>query len=798
MVRVPKLGRNTSINDNDEWDLQKAMEIMAQYVVKGEFTNIKDSLIPWLTEDHSDIRGLIEYDDDEFDRINKEAFDKLLTHKISDLYYGKLTGKKIMFNTGPSDKAIGELKKQIAYAEIELVDKENKLSEDEVKDLQNLINTLEEQLESVDIKIDSDALLGDVIENKGHGFFRSIDLESGEFDKLIGEVGYVVNRIKGNSLDDFLNVYAKEMAQKSGGEFTQGSIKSLIDRENVANYVKDIKLKQFEKTFYNGMGSRSFDSYHTRPTEISLPLESDDVETIHTFFKEGEGHVFDTTSWDAETWYSILDAVSNELVLELVKESISIWVDENYPKDTEAQAQITDILNRINKITRGVKRDKGDIITSDISLDNTDEAFKRSLENMNLEEWVDRMTLHSDKKNPILEAESKSLEYSLVPEWGVGKSYTSSKVRRKTQKVLKDEIDVNNIQTIKKFKNLAIVGSYKKVMDSLNVRKRVKESTLRLKIENNMQVVISETKQEYEDILEFVQGDKWDDKFDINLDDTTALMDKSVEDIITMFIDMHLTGEHVRFIENVRDEMKEIENFFDNYKEELESRKDGIPREEYKKLKIDEEEEGYIELIESFRMRTSQQLKNRIPPIESDELRDSIVSLIEDMGDNVNDYPEVKQLSDASRDTLTNLRNKIKDRYEELDKEGLFNIKLKGVDVAPLMEDINLVDKLKDLAKDTALADPRNSGSIKIRFQLRFNNVGAKLILEVIYNINTNHKLLLASSGAGVSTKVGGKGKNIPVGGGSRTFTGVAVDGILEQIYKEIRVRLITLKRSVS
>lgn len=84
MTNVPTY--NDTIPNNTKYSIDTARRIMVEYIL-SETIN-KNKLPTFIRTNHENVRGLIDYNDKEFDKINKTAFEDVLNMDLED-FYGK-------------------------------------------------------------------------------------------------------------------------------------------------------------------------------------------------------------------------------------------------------------------------------------------------------------------------------------------------------------------------------------------------------------------------------------------------------------------------------------------------------------------------------------------------------------------------------------------------------------------------------------------------------------------------------------------------------------------------------------
>jgi len=202
-TKVPRIATDTIVSiDNSDWDENVALKAMARFSTPNAYKVLKKYFKVWLIDDHSDVKGLVGYNDDIFDNINKIAFAKLLTLDITALNVDSLStdslaepkaalevfdqiqfkekGKRDIVND--SDiiaqlvSEIGELKQR----KEELIDQDDK----------DYIDSYIQSLESMKIKREGKVkiTLQEVLENKGQRFFTTIDINDEDMHELILEL----------------------------------------------------------------------------------------------------------------------------------------------------------------------------------------------------------------------------------------------------------------------------------------------------------------------------------------------------------------------------------------------------------------------------------------------------------------------------------------------------------------------------------------------------------------------------------------------------------------------------------
>ena len=231
--------------------------------------------------------------------------------------------------------------------------------------------------------------------------------------------------------------------------------------------------------------------------------------------------------------------------------------------------------------------------------------------------------------------------------------------------------------------------------------------------------------------------------------------------------------------------------------------------EDKNEAKTNDEDEVILEALDELRQVLLTQLRNRILPIDSQELKDLITDFIDDMEEvgqfydvevNKEEYEEgINSLEDTSE--MIKLREALLGKFAEIQNTGALNKTLDKKDIQGILLRNGLYENLSRMANGTDMADPRNQGEASITYKLGFTPIGMDLDLEIEYIVTGINRLTMSSSPAPAATVRRGSQRlgtfNIPFYGGKRITSGKAANSKRREFYNNIRKKLINLNESV-
>ena len=188
-TNVPRIAPDTIVpTDNTEWNNEIALNAMKRYIIPNKFNKLDKYFIPWIVDDHSEVKGLIGYNDDNFDAINKAALEELLKLDINEIV--KLA--EVAF-AGESEKDVitdAQIIQGIQQEMQVLESQKEQLMFDEDKQIiDNYIQRLKGLSEQKEVR--QVITLKQVLQNQGSRFYTSIDISDEGMGGLIGEYGFV-------------------------------------------------------------------------------------------------------------------------------------------------------------------------------------------------------------------------------------------------------------------------------------------------------------------------------------------------------------------------------------------------------------------------------------------------------------------------------------------------------------------------------------------------------------------------------------------------------------------------------
>ena len=905
-TNVPRIAPDTIVpTDNTEWNNEIALNAMKRYVIPNKFNKLDKYFIPWIVDDHSQVKGLIGYNDDNFDAINKAALEKLLELdineivKLAEVVFVGENEKDVITDTEIIESIQQELDVLLSQRDKLMFDEDKNITNDYMLRLQKLV----EQKETRQV-----ITLKEVLQNQGSRFYTSIDISDEDMGGLIGEYGFIRTLFgkldeKGKStdnvkstMDKVINLIDKKTSKENIPEGKiRLSVKDKIDTNIASQHFIDKTIEYLKRNMPSGgdfiswlsetrtpkevakeskvlgwtkiMGI-NLDFYEVKPPKIKLTVgEVNLIQErginlgVNTEGAESnEEFEIDTKDYSKEDYTDILLSISQEKALEILKDGLQKYlkVDPKKPVvDPIITNEISRLVEELNVKGETRRREGGEIVTQDIYL-TTLPAFKRGIESVKFKKLKDKTNPDSTAKNINITSNRRGTEikgsipffdYNLIPEWRIGDSYTTDKPQRKRTLKFKEEFvfkekgeDAEKNALRELAETNAARGDFRNVSKYLNIRKRLKENTLRRNLENRVKSRFEEFKEAYDDFTELVKQNKWKDSFKevVDMEDVKIINDYDVDDFIDLFIEMHKEGEHIDKITKMKDTLEIIDNFFDNWnkkQKEILSRADkgrmtenpdpdkeaGIviqdiedtevemTRDQYDFLIVGEEDQEVIDAFSGLKIAIRAQLDDWVPPADSNLLKESIERLLNNMvtlGEKVNvpvnleDYKKMVESLSTDNPEFTKLRGAIRDKFEEIDIAGAFSKEVNENDIKDMLIKYGLYEKLAEMTANTDMADPRNQGEVSIDYKLIFENIGIGLELSITYVV-TGINRLTVSSHASPYTVVRTKGAaaqgttNIPVTGSKRIKTGKTQNPKRKEFYNNLKQRLINLNRSV-
>jgi len=855
-TKVPRIATDTVVSiDNSDWDENIALKAMARFTTPNAYKDLKKYFKAWLIEDHSNVKGLVGYNDEVFDNINKLAFAKLLTLDITALNVDSLSA-----DTLAEPKAALEIFDQVQFKEKgkrdivtdsdiiaqlvseigELEQRKEMLVDEEDK---QYIDNYIQSLESIKTKREGKVkiTLQEVLDNKGQRFFTTIDINDEDMHELIGEYGFIKRMSAqqyGKQADNLLERLSQDLSDEMGETV---NLKEYIDQRQIAHYQKEeilnylksklptggsiVEWLESDDSIYNvkegeqlpnALGIKGFDYYKYMPDEISLTeeeakdLKENGIEVDELTIKVGKD--FPMTR---ETYREFLRIISQDKALGIIKESLKIRAGQKL--DPEIREYYNKHLDSLNLSPR--VKSKGGLVQRDIKIPNTTLAFKRGMESIKSDKIDRNIDVNTEGKNTVVEGKVPFFSFDLIPEWKVGNSYTTTKNRLKKQIEIKESFTIKDKSQNKKLRKLvkeqSLKGDYVKVNKYLKMTNRVSDKVQIRNITNSFLPRFEEFEENYDEFIEMSKEEKWSQEFEneIDLTQISEFKNNTSDEMLNMLLEMHKEGTKLDFIQEVHDDLRNIQRFFDKYKKQLnikfkaQDTKTGITAidaevdmtvDEYNALKINDEEDNLIDIcVDSMATTISSELKKWVPKTNSDELETMVIKLIEDMGLNMQDYEnEIQSLSSATPQ-LVNLRTKLEKEFKEIEKSGRFNTEISPDDILELLLEYGLYENLSRMSTGTDIADPRNQGEMTISFKIKFTPIGLDLHLKIKYQVKATNSVTITSASAPL-TRIRDQGStNIPVSGSKRIKSGVTIDKKRKEFYTELRQNLINLNRSV-
>tara|TARA_R110002167_G_scaffold43670_7_gene131842 strand:+ start:48 stop:2645 length:2598 start_codon:yes stop_codon:yes gene_type:complete len=860
-TKVPRIATDTIVSiDNSDWNEDIALKAMARFSTPNAFRDLKKYFKAWLIEDHSDVRGLVGYNDEVFDNINKTAFAKLLTLDITSLNIDNLntdtiaepksaleTFDQIQFKEKSKRDIVtdSDIIQQLVSEIGELEQrKEMLVSEEDKQYIDNYIQSLE----SIKLKREGKVkiTLQEVLDNKGQRFFTTIDINDEDMHELIGEYGFVkllTPQEYVKEADNLIEELSETLSDKMGETI---NLKEYFDerqiahhqKEEILNYLKSklptggsiIEWIESDDSIYNveegkqspnALGIKGFDYYKYMPDIISLTEEeAKDLKEKGIEVDELTIEVGKNFPMDRETYRKFLRIIPQDKALGIIKESLKIRAGQKLdPEIKEYYNKHLDSLNINPKV-----KSKGNLVQRDIKIPNTTLAFKRGIETIKFRRKKDssmesNIDVNSEGKNTIVVGSLPFFSFNLIPEWKIGDSYTTTKNRLKKRIQVKESFTVKDKSQNKKLrklvKNQSLKGDYVKVNKFLKMTNRVSDKSITRKLENDFKPRFEEFKEFYDEFIEMSEKEKWSQEFEneINLNEINKFGEYSSDEILNILLQMHTEGTRLDFIQEIYDDLKQIQYFFTNYTKQLKTKfkdqdkKTGVTSidaeidmtiDEFNELKISDDEDNLIDIcIDTMATTISNELRKWVPPANSDDLENMVRDLITNMDLNIKDFEEEIQSLASNTPQFVNLRTKLEKEFKELEKTGKFTTDIDESEIQELLLEYGLYEKLSQMSEDTDVADPRNQGDMKIQFKIKFTPIGLDLNLVINYSVNETNSVTITSHSA-PNTRIRDQGTtNIPVSGSKRIKSGTTIDKSRKTFYVELRQNLINLKRSV-
>ena len=600
-----------------------------------------------------------------------------------------------------------------------------------------------------------------------------------------------------------------------------------IQFENILNFVDDIELTEKEAKMLQQEG-------------IELKLNKDG-EPVKTFSKDNEDYL------------QVLGLLPQDkavaIVVKALKKSAANSIDP----------LILDVVQRgINNIsTAQTKREVGEVIQSDIKVE-TQVAFQRGMESSKFIKRDARgqdIEITSNRKGVTIKGSTPRFDFNLIPEWKVGDSYVTDKSPRKKVIKLKDSFTINKTAD-PKIKELAkrdgLVTQSATVKANLNTRARKTSEKQRETIESSILGRIEEYKEAFNGFLKMIEKEKWAEQVseNINLEVLEEINNKDEDTFVDELIKIRFNGENPNKYNQYLTELKKVVEYFAEWNDEIEEKfkaqetpdiEQDVDTEEYvdpktgKKVKesisgvavtdigdtsrmtiedkneakTNDEDEVILEALDELRQVLRTQLRNRILPIDSQELKDLITDFIDDMEEvgkfydvevNKEEYKEgINSLEDTSE--MIKLREALLGKFAEIQNTGALNKTVDKKDIEGILLRNGLYENLSRMANGTDMADPRNQGEASITYKLSFTPIGMDLDLEIEYIVTGINRLTMSSSPAPAATVRRGSQRlgtfNIPFYGGKRITSGKAANSKRREFYNNIRKKLINLNESV-
>jgi len=587
--------------------------------------------------------------------------------------------------------------------------------------------------------------------------------------------------------------------------------------ENILNFVDDIELTEEEIKILQQEG-------------IKLKLNKDG-EPVKTFKK------------DDEDYLQVLGLLPQDKAVAIVVKALKKSITKTLPPELVGFLQTQ--LDKIRVTAK--RRERGEVIQSDIKVE-TLLAFKRGMESTKFRKrdakGDDNINITSNRKGITVKGTTPRFDFNLIPEWNVGDAYVTDKPQRKKVINLKQSFTINKAAD-PKIKELAkrnsLITQAASIKSNLNTRTRKTSEKQRQNIESSIFGRIEEYKEAFDDFLKMIEKEKWTEqvKENINLEVLQEINNKDNDIFVDELIKIRFNGESPNKYQKYLDELKKVVDYFEEWNDEIdekfkaqetpdieefteEEEEDenkvsgiqttdfsGMTIEDKNEAKTNEEDEIILDALDELRQVLRTQIRNRILPIDSDELKDLINRFIDDMNDvgsiydievNQKDYEEdINALEDSSK--MIKLRESLLGKFKEIQNEGALNETLDKNDIKGILLRNGLYENLSRMANGTDVADPRNQGEISFTYQLTFTPIGMDLDLEIKYIVTGINRLTVSSATSPRAVVRRGMQQlgttNIPFYGGKRISSGKATNSKRREFYNNIRKKLINLDESV-
>lgn len=585
--------------------------------------------------------------------------------------------------------------------------------------------------------------------------------------------------------------------------------------ENILNFVDDIELTEEEAKMLQQEG-------------IELKLNKDG-EPVKTFSKDNEDYL------------QVLGLLPQDKAVAIVVKALKKSATKSLP--SEIVNAIQGQLDKI-RVTRK-QRGRGEVVQSDVKVE-TQLAFQRGMESSKFirrDARGDDIEVTSNRRGVTIKGSTPRFDFNLIPEWKVGDSYVTDKTPRKKVIKLKDSFTINKTAdpTIKALaKRDGLVTQSATVKANLNTRARKTSEKQRQTIESSILGRIEEYKEAFDDFLKMIEKEKWAEQVseNINLEVLEEINNKDEDTFVDELIKIRFNGESPNKYNQYLTELKRAVDYFEEWNDEIEEKfkaqetpdvkefteeeeeegevsgiqtteSSGMTIEDKNEAKTNDEDEIILEALDELRQVLRTQLKNRILPIDSQELKDLITDFIDDMKDigakydievNEKEYEEgINSLEDTSE--MIKLREALLGKYAEIQNTGALNKVIEKEDIKEILLRNGLYENLSRMANGTDMADPRNQGEASITYKLSFTPIGMDLDLEIEYIVTGINRLTMSSSPAPAATVRRGSQRlgtfNIPFYGGKRITSGKAANSKRREFYNNIRKKLINLNESV-
>lgn len=585
--------------------------------------------------------------------------------------------------------------------------------------------------------------------------------------------------------------------------------------ENILNFVDDIELTEKEAKMLQQEG-------------IELKLNKDG-EPVKTFSKDNEDYL------------QVLGLLPQDKAVAIVVKALKKSATKTLPSDL-----VNNIQGQLDKIRVTAKqRERGEVIQSDIKVE-TQVAFQRGMESskfMRRDARGQDIEVTSNRRGVTIKGTTPRFDFNLIPEWKVGDSYVTDKTPRKKVIKLKDSFTINKTAD-PKIKELAkrdgLLTQSATVKANLNTRARKTSEKQRETIESSILGRIEEYKEAFNDFLKMIEKEKWAEQVseNINLEVLEEINNKDEDTFVDELIKIRFKGESPNKYNQYLTELKKVVDYFAEWNDEIEEKfkaqetpdikefteeeeeegevsgiqtteSSGMTIEDKNEAKTNDEDEVILEALDELRQVLRTQLRNRILPIDSQELKDLITDFIDDMEEvgkfydvevNKKEYEEgINSLQDTSE--MIKLREALLGKFTEIQNTGALNKTLDKKDIQGILLRNGLYENLSRMANGTDMADPRNQGEASITYKLGFTPIGMNLDLEIEYIVTGINRLTMSSSPAPAATVRRGSQRlgtfNIPFYGGKRITSGKAANSKRREFYNNIRKKLINLNESV-